>query len=201
MAVTNPTSMAPWSELIRRGLSIANESASDALQFAQKNPGMAFAAVAGAGGLTVLAMPGVAVVPTLGILNVVGFGSAGIVPGSIAASAQAAIGNVAAGSAFATLTSAGAGGYGVATLVSGAQAAGGAILGTAGTAAAFAKVRTAEATAAFAKLRRAFTKVELSDEVDQATGRKRWTRILKPASPLGNYITEPGRYQSNTTLC
>ena len=41
-------------------------------------------------------------VPTL-----LGFGSAGIVAGSVAAATQAAIGNVAAGSLFATMTSLG----------------------------------------------------------------------------------------------
>ena len=47
----------------------------------------------------------VATVATLPIL--LGFGSAGIVAGSVAAGIQSAIGNVAAGSAFAWLTSLG----------------------------------------------------------------------------------------------
>lgn len=46
--------------------------------------------------------------------------------GSIAAGAQATIGNVVGGSAFATLTSAGMGGYGAAVVAGAAQAAGGA---------------------------------------------------------------------------
>jgi hypothetical protein len=47
--------------------------------------------------------------------------------GTIAASAQAAIGNVLVGSFSAMLTSAGAGGYGLAAIVGGALATGGAI--------------------------------------------------------------------------
>jgi hypothetical protein len=51
--------------------------------------------------------------------------------GTIAASAQATIGNVVAPSLFATLTSAGAGGYGIAAISGAAQWVGGTILGLA----------------------------------------------------------------------
>ncbi|KAL8670056.1 MAG: hypothetical protein Q9168_005389 [Polycauliona sp. 1 TL-2023] len=65
--------------------------------------------------------PGLLAVPALGAA---GFGSTGIVSGSIAASQQAAIGNVAARGLFATLQSAAAGGYGV-PIVHGVIRAGG----------------------------------------------------------------------------
>jgi len=54
---------------------------------------------------------GVAIPLTVkGILGVLGFSSSGVVSGSLAAGAQATIGNVAAGSAFAGLQSLGAAG-------------------------------------------------------------------------------------------
>ena len=53
---------------------------------------------------------GVAVATPFVILPALGFGSAGIVAGSVAATYQASVGSVAAGSLFATLQSAGAGG-------------------------------------------------------------------------------------------
>jgi hypothetical protein len=151
-------------QLISRALNIINESHSNALLFARTNPAMAGAAVAGAGGLTILALPAVIVAPIIAVLNLLGFGSGGIVAGrlrrsrfqhwtrsryltfswanmhrlgSVAASTQAGIGNVIAGSTFATLTSAGAGGYIITTIIGAVQAAGGAILGIAGAAAAF----------------------------------------------------------------
>lgn len=62
-------------------------------------------------------------------------------PGSMAASTQAAIGNVAAGTVFATFTSAGAGGYGAAALAGGAQLVGGAVAVTGGLTAAIAQFR------------------------------------------------------------
>ena len=48
-----------------------------------------------------------------------GFGTAGVVAGTAAAAAQAAIGNVAAGSLFATMTSLGAQGILAGTAISG----------------------------------------------------------------------------------
>lgn len=71
--------MTAWSDHIRLALNIANQSASNAWQFAQNNPGTAVAAVASTAGLTVLAAPAVVVAPAIGILNTVGFGSGGIV--------------------------------------------------------------------------------------------------------------------------
>ena len=71
--------MTTWSNLIN----IASGSASNAVQFAQTNPAMACAAVAGAGGLTVLAVPAVVAAPAIGILNLAGFGSAGVVAGEL----------------------------------------------------------------------------------------------------------------------
>ncbi|OIW31334.1 hypothetical protein CONLIGDRAFT_680044 [Coniochaeta ligniaria NRRL 30616] len=68
-----------------------------------------------------VAMPGVVTAPVLGLL---GFGSGGVAAGSIAASAQAGIGNVVAPSAFATLQSAGAGGAGIVVVNTVVQGAG-----------------------------------------------------------------------------
>jgi hypothetical protein len=70
-------------KLIKRGLNTASESASDALRFAGKNPGVACVAVAGAGGAAMLVTPAVVVAPAIGILNLVGFGSGGVVVGKI----------------------------------------------------------------------------------------------------------------------
>jgi hypothetical protein len=61
--------MATWFKLFRRGLDTENESASDALQFTRKDPGMVCAAVAGTGGKTILAMPAVVVAPAIGVLQ------------------------------------------------------------------------------------------------------------------------------------
>ncbi|KAH7025124.1 uncharacterized protein B0I36DRAFT_387483 [Microdochium trichocladiopsis] len=72
----------------------------------------------GAGGLALLGLPGIAFSVIIGIIHLIGFGSLGIGPASVAAAKHAAIGIVAAGSWFATLTSAGAGGYGVAVITS-----------------------------------------------------------------------------------
>lgn len=57
--------------------------------------------------------PGMLALPVLGLF---GFGSGGVIGGSLAAGAQAGIGNVVLGSIFATLQSAGAGGAGVAVV-------------------------------------------------------------------------------------
>jgi hypothetical protein len=65
---------------------------------------------------------GVAVVATVPIL--IGFGTAGIGAGTVAAGLQATIGNVAAGSSFATITSWGMSGYFVTTAIGGAATAG-----------------------------------------------------------------------------
>ncbi|KAL8365581.1 hypothetical protein RB595_004411 [Gaeumannomyces hyphopodioides] len=78
-------------------------------------------------GLTVAAAPVLVVAPVVApILGAIGFGSSGIIAGSAAAAAQAAIGNVIAGSWLATLTSAGMGGYGAAAISGAVQTAGGA---------------------------------------------------------------------------
>jgi len=74
------------------------------------------------------AVAGVAAIPML-----VGFGSAGIVGGSIAAAIQSSIGNVAAGSAFAVAQNLGAQGvFLTAGYAGGATAAAGAALAVAG---------------------------------------------------------------------
>jgi len=70
------------------------------------NPYVIAGAVVG-GVTTVVALPVVA--------SVIGFGGAGVVAGSIAAGAQASIGNVVAGSTFAALQSAGVLGFAVST--------------------------------------------------------------------------------------
>ncbi|EJT71860.1 hypothetical protein GGTG_11113 [Gaeumannomyces tritici R3-111a-1] len=83
--------------------------------------------VAVGSGLTVVAAPVVVMAPVVGpILGAVGFGSSGIIAGSFAATAQAAVGNVVGGSLLAGLTSAGMGGYGAAAMSGAVQAAGGA---------------------------------------------------------------------------
>ncbi|KAJ8128554.1 hypothetical protein O1611_g5081 [Lasiodiplodia mahajangana] len=65
-------------------------------------------------------------------LAAAGFGAEGVVGGSIAAGAQAGIGNVAAGSTFATLQSAAMGGYGASIIAGGVQAVGALAIGGAG---------------------------------------------------------------------
>ncbi|KAI1097311.1 hypothetical protein F4804DRAFT_327962 [Jackrogersella minutella] len=74
---------------------------------------------------TAIIVPGAFSAPALGVI---GFG-ANVMPGSIAAGAQAGIGNVAAGSLFATLQSAGAHGYGAAIVNAAVQAGGAATAG------------------------------------------------------------------------
>ena len=78
---------------------------------------MAWRSVTGAviGGGIVLALTAVAA-PI--VLPAIGFGTGGVMAGSVAAAAQSAIGNVAAGSLFATLQSLGAvGGFSMELLV------------------------------------------------------------------------------------
>ncbi|KAI0786759.1 hypothetical protein C8Q75DRAFT_808275 [Abortiporus biennis] len=60
----------------------------------------------------IAAVVGVFLSPLLvgGVLQAIGFGAAGIIAGSIAATSQSAIGNVVAGSLFATLQSIAMGG-------------------------------------------------------------------------------------------
>ncbi|CCC07088.1 unnamed protein product [Sordaria macrospora k-hell] len=81
-----------------------------AKEWIKQNPKAAAALGLTAGGLTVVAAPALLTGP---VLSFMGFGSGGVVGGSIAAGIQAAIGNVVAGSWFATVTSAAMGGYGV----------------------------------------------------------------------------------------
>ncbi|KAJ5796398.1 uncharacterized protein N7518_004938 [Penicillium psychrosexuale] len=91
--------------------------------WALKNPNLAACAVAGAGGVAVVAAP---VLVTAPILSGLGFNTAGVAAGSFAAAIQSSIGNVAAGSLFAAGQSAGAGagGLGLVAVNTAAQAAG-----------------------------------------------------------------------------
>ncbi|EGZ73426.1 hypothetical protein NEUTE2DRAFT_33679, partial [Neurospora tetrasperma FGSC 2509] len=75
-------------------------------------------------GATVVAAPALVTAPAAGALVPLGFGSGGVVGGSLAAGVQAIIGNVAAGSWFASLTSTAMGGYGLAGLTTAVQSAG-----------------------------------------------------------------------------
>jgi hypothetical protein len=75
--------MINWSELPTRGFNTASKSATDALEFARKNPRTAGVAVVGAGGLIILAAPAIVVTLAIGILNLAGFGSGGIVAGKL----------------------------------------------------------------------------------------------------------------------
>jgi hypothetical protein len=95
---------------------------------------MAACAAVGVVGLGMVVAPGLLTTPLLGAL---GFGPGGVLGGSLAAGAQAGIGNVAAGSTFAFLQSAGAGGAALATVNGVVQGAG---LTTAGVAAVKAKL-------------------------------------------------------------
>ncbi|KAJ4406494.1 hypothetical protein N0V85_004512 [Neurospora sp. IMI 360204] len=81
-----------------------------AKEWVKNNPKAAAALGLTAGGLTVVAAPALLTGP---VLSFMGFGSSGVVGGSIAAGIQGMIGNVVAGSWFATATSAAMGGYGV----------------------------------------------------------------------------------------
>ena len=80
-------------------------------------------------GLATLAMIGGGVIATVGLVPIaLGFGTAGVVAGSIAAATQSSIGAVAAGSTFATMTSLGMTGVfstlaGVGSTLAGAGAA------------------------------------------------------------------------------
>ncbi|KAK3400288.1 hypothetical protein B0T20DRAFT_349218 [Sordaria brevicollis] len=92
-----------------------------AKEWIKQNPKAAAALGLTAGGLTVVAAPALLTGP---VLSVIGFGSSGVVGGSIAAGIQGMIGNVVAGSWFATATSAAMGGYGVATVAAVGQGVG-----------------------------------------------------------------------------
>ncbi|KAK1773530.1 hypothetical protein QBC45DRAFT_427457 [Copromyces sp. CBS 386.78] len=81
-----------------------------AKEWIKQNPKAAAALGLTAGGLTVVAAPALLTGP---VLSMMGFGSSGVVGGSVAAGIQGMIGNVVAGSWFATATSAAMGGYGV----------------------------------------------------------------------------------------
>ena len=83
---------------------------------------IAFGAVVGAG----IGVGAVLAAPV--VLPVIGFSSTGVLAGSMAATAQAAIGNVAAGSVFATLQSIGAVG-GLSWTATGAVTAAGSVAG------------------------------------------------------------------------
>ncbi|KAJ7443608.1 hypothetical protein B0H11DRAFT_2250524 [Mycena galericulata] len=69
-----------------------------------------------AAGFGLIALGGIVVGPAIlvGVLNLIGFGAAGVSAGTLAAAIQAAIGNVAAGSLFAWAQAAAAGGIAVA---------------------------------------------------------------------------------------
>lgn len=92
-----------------------------AKEWIKQNPKAAAALGLTAGGLTVVAAPALLTGP---LLSLMGFGSSGVVGGSIAAGIQGMIGNVVAGSWFATATSAAMGGYGVATVAAVGQGVG-----------------------------------------------------------------------------
>ncbi|KAM7216266.1 hypothetical protein V8F06_008385 [Rhypophila decipiens] len=98
------------------------DRAKKAFKWAKENPLTAASGVVAGGGLAVVVAPALVTAPLLGLA---GFGSSGIVGGSMAAGIQAGIGNVVAGSTFATLTSAGMGGYGAAAVAAAGQAVGG----------------------------------------------------------------------------
>ncbi|KAI1135340.1 hypothetical protein F5Y05DRAFT_416327 [Hypoxylon sp. FL0543] len=96
----------------------AKNAAKNGAKWAAENPGRAVMyGIAG----TAIAVPAAIAGPLLGTA---GFTANGIAAGSLAAGAQAGIGNVAAGSLFATLQSAGMAGYGAA-IVNGVVQAGG----------------------------------------------------------------------------
>ncbi|KAL4797344.1 hypothetical protein BDV19DRAFT_53035 [Aspergillus venezuelensis] len=98
-----------------------------AAKWASKNPVLTTTTICS---VAVVAAPGLVVVP---VLSVLGFGSGGVQAYSLAAGAQSAMGNVAAGSTFATLQSAAARGYGVAAVNGVAQVAGAVVgVGSAG---------------------------------------------------------------------
>ncbi|RFU78684.1 hypothetical protein TARUN_3531 [Trichoderma arundinaceum] len=102
----------------------AQAVAEQAATIAQQNP--AAVSVASVGFL-MLAAPAVITTPIMAVAGMLGFTSGGIAASSIAAGAQAGMGNVVAGSAFATVQSAAAGGYGLGVLTGLVQAAGGTI--------------------------------------------------------------------------
>ncbi|KAF4547163.1 Hypothetical protein D9617_55g071570 [Elsinoe fawcettii] len=90
----------------------------------KENPSASAGVVLAATGFSVLAAPAIVSAPAL-LMS--GFGSTGIGAGTVAAAAQSAVGNVAAGSVFATLQSAGAGGVGLAAVNGMIQIGGGLI--------------------------------------------------------------------------
>ncbi|KAJ5196272.1 hypothetical protein N7449_006751 [Penicillium cf. viridicatum] len=89
--------------------------------WASENPASAACAIAGSGGVAVVAAPVLVITP---ILSGLGFSAGGVVAGSYAAGVQSSIGNVAAGSLFVTGQSAGAGGLGLVAVNTAAQACG-----------------------------------------------------------------------------
>ncbi|KAK7756171.1 hypothetical protein SLS62_001763 [Diatrype stigma] len=102
--------------------------------WARENPEKA--ALCGAAGAVVLvtvAAPGAVATP---VLAVTGFGSEGVVGGSLAAGIQSGAGSVVSPSLFATCQSAAMGGYGVPAVVAAVQVGGAAVAAGAGAAAA-----------------------------------------------------------------
>ncbi|KAL1861569.1 hypothetical protein Daus18300_008832 [Diaporthe australafricana] len=91
------------------------------------NPGTAACIAVGAVGVPFIVAPMAAAAPVLGAA---GFGSSGIVGGSVAAGSMGS--GVAAGSAFAYVQSAAMGGYGVAAVSGAVQGAGAAVAGISG---------------------------------------------------------------------
>ncbi|KAJ5686368.1 hypothetical protein N7536_008987 [Penicillium majusculum] len=89
--------------------------------WAYETPALAACAVAGTGGVVVVASP---VLVTAPILSGLGFNTGGVAAGSYAAGVQSSIGNVVANSLFATGQSAGAGGLGSVAVNTAAQACG-----------------------------------------------------------------------------
>ncbi|KAI1214430.1 uncharacterized protein F4807DRAFT_456072 [Annulohypoxylon truncatum] len=118
---------------------VATDGAAKAAKWVAENPKST--AAYGVSGVALIA-PAIIAGPALAA---VGFGANGIAGASLAAGAQASIGNVAAGSLFATLQSAGMAGYGAA-IVNGVVQAGGAaaVIATGGTSALKSKLRKRE---------------------------------------------------------
>lgn len=67
-----------WSGYVYAGQDLAKT----AIALAKNNPAIAGVAALGAGSLTILAAPGVAVTPIITTLQYIGFGAGGIVGGS-----------------------------------------------------------------------------------------------------------------------
>ncbi|KAK3955789.1 hypothetical protein QBC32DRAFT_376384 [Pseudoneurospora amorphoporcata] len=113
----------PWDEEGWEDLS-PEEKREKIKEWIKRNRATAASIGLGLAGASIVVVPALVTAPVVGILGLFGFGSGGIVGGSVAAGLQAMIGNVAAGSWFATLTSTAMGGYGLAGLTTAVQSVG-----------------------------------------------------------------------------